>query len=269
MLANILIGLREGLEAALVVGILIAYLHKLGQREKTRFVWLGVWTAVAFSIATAAFFTLTSFQLSEENQEILAGILSIGAAALITWMILWLAKKSRFLKSELESGVDRAVATGSASLFTLAFLAVGREGLETAIFMWNAIMNSDETATPVFGTLVGILISIGLGWALYLGSLKINLAKFFRISGAALVIVAAGMFSYGVHELQEGGVLPGGDTYAYDISSTLDPKGFVATILKGSISFSVKPSILQVIAWFVFCIPVAIAFYKQSRQRAK
>ena len=182
-------------------------------------------------------------------------------------MILWLAQKSRHLRAELESGVDRAIVAGSASLFTLAFLAVGREGIETAVFIWNAIMQTKETATPVLGTLLGLVASIALGWALYKGSLKINIGKFFRYSGAALVVVAAGMFSYGIHDLQEGGWIPGAESHAYDISHIINPDGVLGTILGGSINFSSEPTQLQVIFWFIYFIPVAYLFYKQSAQK--
>ena len=269
MLPNILIGLREGLEAALVVGILIAYLHKLGQSSKTRAVWAGVAAAIAASATVGSVLTFSSFELSDEAQEILAGFLSLAAAGLITWMILWLAQKSRHLRKELESGVDRAIATGSASLFSLAFLAVGREGIETAVFIWNGIMQSKETTTPIVGTFIGIAISVLLGWALYKGSLKINIGKFFRYSGAALVVVAAGMFSYAIHDLQEGGLIPGAETHAYDISSIINPDGVFATVLGGSINFSTEPTVLQVIFWFIYFIPVAYLFMKQSAQPKK
>lgn len=264
VLANFLIGLREGLEAALVVGILVAYLHKIGQSAKTRIVWFGVFSAVLASLAVGSIFTFTSFQLSDNAQEILAGCLSIGAAALITWMILWLAQKSRHLRAELESGIDRAVVTGTASLFTLAFLSVGREGLETAVFIWNAIMQSKETVTPVVGTFTGLTVSVVVGWALYQGSLKVNIGKFFKYSGAALVVVAAGMFSYAIHDLQEGGLIGGAESHAYDISGVLNPDGFIATLLKGSINFSTSPTHLQVAFWFIYFIPVAYLFFKQS-----
>jgi high-affinity iron transporter len=268
MLANYLIGIREGLEAALVVGILIAYLHKLGQSAKVRVIWYGVFSAIAVAATVGTILTFSSFELSESAQEILAGILSLTAAGLITWMILWLAQKSRHLRKELETGVDKAVVTGSASLFTLAFLAVGREGLETAVFIWNAIMQTKETATPVAGTFLGIFTSVFLGWALYKGSLKINIGKFFRYSGAALVVVAAGMFSYAIHDLQEGGIIPGAENIAYDITSWISPDGVLGTVLGGSVNFSTHPTQLQVFFWFIYFIPVAYLFLQQSRQSA-
>lgn len=267
MLANFLIGLREGLEAALVVGILIAYLHKLGQSQQVRTVWAGVFTAIAAAAAVGSVLTFSSFELSDQSQEILAGFLSISAAGLITWMILWLAQKSRHLRKELEGGVDRAVIAGGASLFSLAFFAVGREGIETAVFIWNAIMQSKETATPVFGTFLGIFASVVLGYALYKGSLKINIGKFFRYSGAALVVVAAGMFSYAIHDLQEGGLIPGSEDHAYNISSIINPDGFLGTVLGGSVNFSTEPTKLQVAFWFIYFIPVAILFYRQTRTK--
>jgi high-affinity iron transporter len=230
-------------------------------------VWAGVATAVASATAVGSLLTFSSFELSDSSQEILAGVLSLSAAALITWMILWLAQKSRHLRKELESGVDKAIATGTGSLFALAFFAVGREGIETAVFIWNAVMQTKETATPITGTFLGILTSLVLGWALYKGSLKINIGKFFKYSGAALVVVAAGMASYAIHDLQEGGLIPGAESHAYDIRTIINPDGILGTVLGGSINFSSHPTQLQVLFWFIYFIPVSYLFFKQSRTR--
>ena len=266
MLANFLIGLREGLEAALVVGILIAYLKKSGQAARTRVIWSGVFTAIALSIAFGFFFTISSFELEGNAEPFVSGTLSVIAGGLITWMILWLAKKARFMKQELEGAMERAIATGTGSLFALAFFSVGREGLETAIFIWNGALASSGAQSVVVGTFLGLALSAFLGWLLYLGSLKINLGKFFRYSGMALVFVAGGMFSYAVHEFQEINLLPGDSSKLFDISNVISPDGLLGSILKGAFNFTPTPSVLQSLVWAAYVIPVGYTFFKKPKK---
>ncbi|CAN2183229.1 FTR1 High-affinity Fe2+/Pb2+ permease [Candidatus Nanopelagicaceae bacterium] len=266
MLANFLIGLREGLEAALVVGILIAYLKKIGQAERTRTIWAGVFTAIAASTAFGAFFTISSFELEGNAEPFVSGTLSVVAGGLITWMILWLAKKARFMKQELEGAMDRAIATGVGSLFALAFFSVGREGLETAIFIWNGALASQSASTVVVGTFLGLGVSIVIGYVLYLGALKVNLQKFFRYSGMGLVIVAGGMFSYAVHEFQEINLLPGDSSKLYDISGVISPDGLLGSVLKGALNFTPTPSVLQAFVWAAYVIPVGYTFFKKPKK---
>lgn len=269
MLANFLIGLREGLEAALVVGILIAYLKKINQGDKTRVIWWGVFAAVALSVAFGSFFTMSSVHLEGDSEKIVAGSLSLVAAALITWMVVWLGKKARFLKAELEGSIDRALATGAASLFTLAFFAVGREGLETAIFIWNGAMASDETLITVVGTFLGLAVSVLAGWLLYLGALKLNLAKFFRYSGIALIFVAAGMLSYAIHEFQEINWIPGDANKLYDISDIISKESILGSVLKGLVNFTPTPSVIQAIGYVLFVIVVGFLFFRKPKQVVK
>jgi high-affinity iron transporter len=268
MLANFLIGLREGLEAALVVGILIAYLKQIGQAARTRVIWAGVFSEIATAAAFGSFFTISSFELSGNAEPFVSGTLSVIAGGLITWMILWLAKKARFLKQELHGAMDRAIATGTGSLFALAFFSVGREGLETAIFIWNGALASSGATNVVVGTFLGLGLSIFLGYLLYLGSLKINLGKFFRYSGIALVFVAGGMFSYAVHEFQEINLIPGDSMKLYDISGLISPDGILGSVLKGAFNFTPTPSVLQVLVWAAYVLPVGFTFFKKPKKVA-
>lgn len=268
MLANFLIGLREGLEAALVVGILIAYLKKIGQGARTRVIWAGVFTAIGASAAFGSFFTISSFTLEGNVEPFVAGTLSVVAGGLITWMILWLAKKARFLKAELEGAMDRAIATGAGSLFALAFFSVGREGLETAIFIWTGAMQNENSLTVVFGTFLGLAVSVFIGYLLYRGALKIDLGKFFRYSGIGLVIVAGGMFSYAVHEFQEINLLPGDADKLYDISGIIGKESILGSVLKGAVNFTPTPSVLQALVWVLYVIPVGYTFFKKPKKVA-
>lgn len=268
MLANFLIGLREGLEAALVVGILVAYLKKINQGSRTRVIWAGVFTAIAASAAFGSFFTISSFTLEGNAEPFVSGTLSVIAGGLITWMILWLAKKARFLKQELEGAMDRAIATGTGSLFALAFFSVGREGLETAIFIWTGAMQSKDSLSIVVGTFLGLLVSSFIGYLLYRGALKVNLAKFFRYSGIGLVFVAGGMFSYAIHEFQEINLIPGDSSKLYDISGIISEEGLAGSVLKGALNFTPTPSVLQAIVWALYVIPVGYTFFKKPKKVA-
>ena len=269
MLSNFLLGLREGLEAALVVGILIAYLKKIGQGSRTRVIWAGVFTAIAASTAIGSFFTISSFKLEGNAEPFVAGTLSFTAAGLITWMILWLAKKARFLKAELEGAMDRAIATGTGALFALAFFSVGREGLETAIFIWTGVVSNDGSTTGVVvGTFLGLAVSVLIGYLLYLGALKLNLGKFFRYSGIGLVFVAGGMLSYAIHEFQEINLIPGDANKLYDISGFISEDGLVGSVLKGFMNFTPTPSVLQSIVWALYVIPVGLTFFQKPKKVA-
>lgn len=269
MLANFLIGLREGLEAVLVVSIIVAYLVKSEQREKLRFVWLGVGSAITISLSLGIFFTKSMYYLPFKSQEILGGVLSVITTVLVTWMIFWLAKHAKNLKNELHSQVDQALATGGAALVTVSFLAVAREGIETALFIWNSIWAKGEVFIPVASSIVGIAVAVMLGFLLFRGIAKINLSKFFYVTGLALIFVAGGVLAYGVHDLQEAAVLPGLENLAFDVSAVIAPEGLAGTLLKGIFNFSPTPSKLEVIVWFAYLIPTIYFFQKVSRKSKK
>ncbi|MFE6871422.1 iron uptake transporter permease EfeU [Kitasatospora sp. NPDC057692] len=260
MFANYLIGLREGLEASLVVCILIAYLVKTGRKDRLPPVWAGVGVAVALSLAFGAVLQFGSTQLSFEAQEALGGTLSVIAVGLVTWMVFWMRRTARHLKTELHGKLDAALAMGTGALVLTAFLAVGREGLETALFIWTAVQATSDGYNPIIGAALGLLTSVVLGWLFYRGALKINLAKFFTWTGAMLVVVAAGVLAYGVHDLQEAGWLGGLDKIAFDISSTIPKDSWYGTLLKGVFNFQPDPTVFQLAVWEAYLGPVLTAF---------
>lgn len=256
MLANFLIGLREGLEASLIVSILIAYLVKTNRRSDIRYIWIGVGTAVVSVIVAFALVTISVEQLPFTAQEVVGGVLSIFAAGLVTWMIFWMRKTARFLKSELEGELSQAIDLGPVAIAVVAFVTVGREGLETAAFIWATLSGIGYTVDPFVGAIFGFAVSIFLGFLIYRGALRVNLAKFFTVTGALLIVVAAGVLAYGIYDLQEAGVLPGLNAVAFDISATIRPDGWLGTLLKGTVNFQPNPSILQVVAWVAYLVPV-------------
>ncbi|MEU8540808.1 iron uptake transporter permease EfeU [Streptomyces sp. NPDC048717] len=261
MLGNYLIGLREGLEASLVVCILIAYLVKTGRRDALKPVWAGIAVAVTVALAFGAGLEFGSQELTFEAQELLGGSLSIIAVGLVTWMVFWMRRTARHLKTELHGKLDAALQMGTGALVATAFLAVGREGLETALFMWTSVRTSTNGSyEPLLGAILGLLTAVLLGWLFYRGALKINLAKFFTWTGGMLVVVAAGVLAYGVHDLQEGGFLGGLQNKAFDISETIPPDSWYGTLLKGVFNFQPDPTVLQVTVWALYLVPTLLFF---------
>jgi high-affinity iron transporter len=271
MLANFLIGLREGLEAALIVSILIAYLVKSGRRDLLPQIWIGVGIAVAVSLAFGAALTFGPKGLTFEAQELIGGLLSIVAVGFVTWMIFWMAKAARTLSGELRAQLDKAADAGRWSLTVVAMLAVGREGLETALFLWAATQaaagGTGSTAGPLLGAALGLVLAMVLGYLIYRGALKINLGRFFTWTGAFLIVIAAGVLAYGVHDLQEAGLLPGLNNLAFDVSGVIPPTSWYGTVLKGVFNFSPATTVLQAAAWLLYFIPTLAIFLYQKRQR--
>ncbi len=269
MLANYLVGLREGLEASLVVVILVAHLVRTHRRHLLPSIWTGVGVAVAVSLGFGALLTFGPRGLTFEAQEIIGGGLSIVAVGFVTWMVLWMATAARGLSSELKGKVNAAAQAGRGSLVVLAMLAVGREGLETALFLWAATRaaagTSESTAVPLTGALLGLATAVAIGWGVYRGALRLNLGRFFAWTGGFLIFVAAGVLSYGVHDLQEARVLPGLNTLAFDVSSVIDPSTVMATGLKGVFNFSPATTVLEAVAWVGYVVIVLPVFIRRLR----
>jgi high-affinity iron transporter len=269
MLANYLIGLREGLEASLVVGILIAYIVKTGHRDRLLQIWTGVATAIALSLCFGALLSFTSANLSYEDQEAFGGYTSIIAVAFVTWMIFWMRRTARFLKSDIEGKLASALTMGSFALVGAAFVSVGREGLETSVFLWAAVQSTGRTTSPLVGAALGLLTAVALGWLFYRQAIRINLSKFFKYTGIGLVIVAAGVLAYGVHDLQEAGVLGGLSNTVFDISSTIPIDSWYGTLLKGTFNFNPAPTTYEFAIWLAYLIPVMTAFLWPQRTPVK
>jgi high-affinity iron transporter len=263
-LANYLIGLREGLEAALVVSILVAYLVKSGHRASLRWVWVGVGAAVLLSASVATVLQITSNELPDRAEEVFAGLTSVLAVCFVTWMVFWMRRAARSIKGELEGGLDKALGLGVGAIIGVSFLAVAREGLETAVFVWSSVSNATSATVGFVGAITGLTTAAVLGYLLYRGAVRINLGSFFKVTGALLIVVAAGVLAYGVHDLQEAGVLPGEDNIAYDVSQVIDPSGVVGTILRGVFNFSPNPSWLQVVVWFGYLVPTMYLFLRPA-----
>ena len=276
MLANYLIGLREGLEAALVVSILVAYLVKTERRHLLPRIWSGIALAVGVSLLFGALLTFGPRGLTFEAQELIGGGLSIVAVGFVTWMIFWMAQAARGLSGELRGRIDDAADGGRWSLVLVAVLAVGREGLETALFLWAATRAGTREAAgattptwePLLGAGLGILTAVVLGYLVYRGALSINLSRFFTWTGAFLIVVAAGVLAYGVHDLQEARFLPGLDDLAFDVSASVDMNTWYGALLKGIFNFSPATTKLEAAAWLLYAVPVMALFLVGARRRS-
>jgi high-affinity iron transporter len=277
MLGNYLIGLREGLEASLVVTILVAYLVRSERRHLLPRIWGGIVLAVLVSLAFGAVLTFGPRGLTFQAQEAIGGSLSLVAVGFVTWMIFWMARAARSLSGELRGQIDRAAEASRWSLVVVAALAVGREGLETALFLWAATQTATGAHTastvpawqPLTGAVLGIATAVVLGYLLYRGAVRINLARFFTWTGAFLIVVAAGVLGYGMHDLQEAGILPGLGSLAFDVSSHVDEGSWYGALLKGVFNFSPQTTWLQAAAWTAYLVVTLSLFLRGVRRRGR
>lgn len=259
-----LIGLREGLEAGIVVMILVAFLVKSERRDALKWVWLGVGIAVAMVAATFLIIHFGTSTLDGVAAEIAAGIASLVAVVIVTAMVLWMRTASRSISGDLKSGMERALVVGPYAVLSLAFFAVGREGLETALLMVGYAENTAGSPWPLVGLLLGIVVAAAVTVLMYLGAIRINMATFFKYTGVALVVVAAGILGYGVRALQIGGVLPGATTRAFDFSGVYDAGSWYGTVLGGILNLRPDPTVLQFGAWAAYLVIVLFLFLRPS-----
>jgi high-affinity iron transporter len=270
MLATYLIGLREGLEATLVVSILIAFLVKSDRRDRLKQVWIGVIAAIALSVffGWLLSYTETSLMQDYKQQELFEAITSIAAVGFVTWMIFWMRRAARGIAGELRNKLQDALAVGSLAVGFMAFLAVVREGLETSLIFYSAVQGADLNGGPLYALIGGIATAIAIGYLMFATAVRINLAVFFTWTGTLLILVAAGIFKYGVHDLQEAGILPGIGNLAYSIGNVLDPSTWYAALLAGMFNITPEPTVLEVIAWIAYGVPALLLFLRPARKPA-
>ena len=244
-----LITLREGLEMALVVVIVLAYLKRTGHTRLFNRVWQGVALAIVISLLGGAILFGLGQELEGRAEEVFEGTAMLLAVAVLTWMIIWMRSQARHIRGQLETQMEHALMGGSTlALVAIPFLAVGREGLETALFLFSA----SKTATPLettIGGLLGLATAITVGWVLYRGTHTINLRAFFRSTGVLLIIFAAGLLAHGIHEFQEAGFLPTLVEHVWDMNSILDENSTLGSFLKGIFGYNGNPSLLEVLAY--------------------
>ncbi|MBK9925863.1 MAG: FTR1 family protein [Anaerolineales bacterium] len=276
MLATYLLSLREGLEAALIIGIVLGAVSKIRRTDLTSSVWLGTLSAVVVSILTAI--VLTSFGMSLEDgaEQIFEGITMFIAAGILTWMIFWMGKQARFLKSELEDGVNKAASsTGKRAVFWLAFMAVVREGVELAIFITAAFFAGDpnqlmsNTIQTLAGTILGLGTAALLGYTIFASTLRLDLRRFFQVTGIMLILFAAGLVAHGVHEFNEVGWIPVIVEHIWDVNMILDENSVVGQLLKTLFGYNGNPSLTEMIAYFAYIIVTFIFWRRENTVPAK
>jgi high-affinity iron transporter len=260
MLATFFLMLREGLEAALIVGIVAAYLVKIGRRDALPKVALGVASAIALSIAVGVAVILTIEELPEIVQATAEGIAALVAVAVLTWMLFWMRRQGRAIKGELEHGIDLAISDGSTlALVTLAFVAVIREGVETALFLIPVLSFNGSGIDTLAGGLLGLAVAIGVGWAIFVAGRRVNLRRFFTVTGAILIFVAAGLVAFAIHEFGEAGLIGNAGT-AFDLTGVLADTSPLGSVLHGLFGYRSAPTVLELLGYLVYLVPVLVLF---------
>jgi high-affinity iron transporter len=268
MLPSFVIALREGIEAALIVSIILAYLKQVGRTDRSRLVWWGTALALFLSAALGTAIFVAGAEFEGQAEEIFEGVVTLAAVGVLTWMIFWMRRQGARIKSELQEKVDTALLGGGLALAGLAFFAVLREGVETALFLFAAAKGTAvegttvDAASQIIGASLGLAVAIVLGMLLYRGGIRMNLRTFFRVTGMILIVVAAGLFAYSLHELQEAGWLPILEGHAYDLSASLPDDEGVGAILRGLVGYNADPTWLEVVGWLAYVVIVGALFLR-------
>jgi high-affinity iron transporter len=262
MLPTFVIGLREGLEAALIVSIIAAFLRKQGRGDLLRWVFVGVGTAVVLCLGVGAALEILSRNLPQRQQEGLETVVGGLAVVMVTYMVVWMRRHSRELKGVLEGAAaaaldDNAQRAGRA-LVVMAFLAVLREGFETVVFLLAAFNETGNGTGPVVGALLGIAVAVALGWGIYRGGVRLNLSKFFRATGLVLVLVAAGLVVTALHTAHEAGWLNAGQGSTVNLTWLVKPGSVRSSLLTGMLGVQDHPVVIEVVGWLVYLIPVGM-----------
>ena len=276
MLPTYLLSLREGLEAALIIGILLGALSKIRRTDLSPTVWLGTLSAIGVSILTAVLLTSFGMSLQDPAEAIFEGITMLIAAGILTWMIFWMGKQARFLKSELEAGVNKAAASaGKTAVFWLAFVAVVREGIELALFITAAFFVSNQSGltSDIIQTLVGTILGVGtaalLSWTLFATTVRLDLRRFFQVTGFLLILFAAGLIAHGVHEFNEVGWIPSIIEHVWNVDAIVSESSLLGQLLQTLFGYNSSPALTEMIAYFVYIAVVAFLWKRDNTAPTK
>ncbi len=264
MLPSFLLSLREGLEAALLIGILLGTLRKIKRAELASTVWYGAGSAVLLSLLIAVILNLFGATLEGAAEEIFEGFAMLLAAAVLTWVIFWLWRNAASMQGKVESDVKMAVLqAGRKPLFLVAFLAVLREGIELALFLTATVAASGQGQTLI-GALLGLAASALLGWALFSTTIRLDLNRFFQVTSVLLILFAAGLVAHGVHEFNEVGWIPGVIEHVWDMNFILDEKSFGGEILKALFGYNGNPSLTEVLAYGAYLSAIVFSLRRSA-----
>jgi high-affinity iron transporter len=267
VIPTLVIGLREGLEASLIVGIVAAFLGQSGRRDALAQVWLGVGAAVVLCLGIGTGLVVLSRELPQRAQEGLETVVGLLAVAMVTFMIIWMSRHARGMKKELEGAASAALARGSArALVVMAFLAVLREGFETSIFLVSVLQNSASVATGAVGAVLGLLLAVAIGYGIYRGGVRLNLGRFFTATGLVLVLVAAGLVMTAAHTAHEAGWLSAGQGQVLDLSRLVRPGTILESLFTGVLGIQPRPAAIETAGWLLYAVPM-LAFVGWPRRR--
>ena len=276
MLPSYLLSLREGLEAALIIGIVLGALRKIRRTDLIPSLWYGTISAAVVSFLAAILLTFLGLSLEGNAEKIYEGITMLLAAGILTWMIFWMGKQARNLKTELEDGVNKAAAryaTGKASIFWLAFIAVVREGIELAIFLTAAFFvgNNENLGINTIQSLAGVVLGLGtailLGWSLLATAVRLDLRRFFQVTGFLLILFAAGLVAHGIHEFNEINWIPSIVAHVWDVNAFINEDSVSGQLLKTLFGYNGNPSLTEMIGYFVYIVVVAVLFNYSTIKR--
>jgi high-affinity iron transporter len=273
MVSSYLLSLREGLEAALIIGIVLGALRKIRRTDLAPALWLGTLAAVGVSILAAVLLTLFGLSLEGSAEKIYEGVTMFLAAGILTWMIFWMSGQARHMKGELEEGVNKAAArtaAGKSSIFWLAFVAVVREGVELALFITAAFFagNNEQVGLNTIQTLSGVALGLGtailLGWSLLATTVRLDLRRFFQVTGLFLILFAAGLVAHGIHEFNEINWIPSIVEHVWDVNSFIDETSVSGELLKTLFGYNGNPSLTEMIGYFVYLAIVTFFFTRST-----
>jgi high-affinity iron transporter len=270
MLPTFVIGLREGLEAALIVGIIAAFLGQSGRRDALPKVWIGVGLALLICLGFGIGLRILSDSLDFTQQERLETVVGAFAVVMVTYMVLWMSRHAKNMKGELEGAASAALATGSTrALVMMAFLAVLREGFETVVFLLAVAQSSQNSGLALTGALLGIVIAAGIGYGIYRGGVRLNMAKFFKVTGAVLVVVAAGLVMSTLHTAWEGGWISVGQQPALDLTWLVRNGTPLESLFTGVLGIQPKPTVIELAGWLIYAVPMllVVLWPRKRRQR--
>ncbi len=268
MISTFLITLREGIEAALIIGIILAYLAKTGNRQASKYVWMGTLLAVVTSLITGMVIYTSVGKLEGRAEEIFEGLAMFTAAGILTWMIFWMRKQAINIKAHLHAQVQSALGNRySLGLIGLAFVAVVREGIETVLFLFAATRVSVSPVMATTGGILGLVTAIAIGYSLYKGTSRLNLRTFFNVTSLLLILFAAGLLAHGIHEFNEAGIIPAVAEHVWDINQILPEKSTFGRFLTAIFGYNGNPSLSETVAYFSYLVIALVSYFYTSSKK--
>lgn len=264
MLPSYLLSLREGIEAALIIGILLGAVRQIKRPTLAPIVWLGALSAGVLSILTAVLLSSLGLEMKDPGEAIFEGFTMLIAAGLLTWMIFWMSSQARSLKANLEAEVQRASQFGQRAIFFVAFIAVLREGIELALFLTASVFVSNTLQTLI-GAILGLGTAILLGWSIFASTVRLDLRRFFQVTSVLLILFAAGLFAHGVHEFIEVGWLPAIVEHVWDLSSVISKESLAGQLLSALFGYNPTPDLTELLAYIAYFIAIGIGLWAGQR----